>query len=141
MEKYITVKANPSQKYYDYMYFISYYGDKIFVIEDRYHRLNFEPHVPKVDYFYFKRLSEDYKDKDPEKAKQYIELEKLFEGSVNYNLERIAESIRGDIGVPIERIIDMEDEDSQFSNWMEAVVEQFKKYYLTDDVTVTMEED
>lgn len=110
MEKYITAKIKPSQKYYDYMDFISYYGDKNFVIENRYYRLNFKPHISKINYFYFKNISRNYEDIDPEKAKQYLELAKLFEGSFRYRADKITEQLNeysknmSTMGIEIEQL-------------------------------------
>ena len=36
---------------------------------------------------------------------------------------------------------DFGNEEESYRNWINAVAEQYKKYYLTDDVTVMIEED
>ena len=55
-------------------------------------------------------------------------------------MEKIRDSITDDIGVPIELIFS-EDEKKSYDNYLKSIEEMYKDYYLTDDVTVTMEED
>lgn len=138
MERYITIKFTPGQKYYDYMNFISYYGDEIFIIENRYHRLLFEPHIPKIDYFYFNRLYREYENIDPDKSKRYHELAKKFEARINYYMQDIANQLDE---YHKNMTTDFGNEEESYRNWTNAVAEQYKKYYLTDDVTVMTEED
>lgn len=136
----VTIIYTPSELYYRYKALCFTTAIKSIVIEDRYHRLSFKPHIPKIGYFYFDKLSKGYKDSDPEKSKQYHELSKIFEGPINYQMDKIRDSIIDDIGVPIELIFS-EDEKKSYDNYLKSIEEMYKDYYLTDDVTVTMEED
>ena len=136
----LTITYTPSELYYRYKALCFTTAIKSIVIEDRYHRLNFKPHIPKIGYFYFDKLSKECKDSDSEKSKRYYELSKIFEGPINYQMEKIRDSIIDDIGVPIELIFS-EDEKKSYENYLKSIEEMYKDYYLTDDVTVTMEED
>lgn len=136
----VTITYTPSELYYRYKALCFTTAIKSIVIEDRYHRLSFKPHIPKIDYFYFNRLSKEYENIDPDKSKRYHELSKIFEGPINYQMEKIRDSIIDDIGVPIELIFS-EDEKKSYDNYLKSIEEMYKDYYLTDDVTVTMEED
>ena len=136
----VTITYTPSELYYRYKALCFTTAIKSIIIEDRYHRLSFKPHIPKTGYFYFDKLSKEYKDSDPEKSKQYHELSKIFEGPINYQMEKIRDSIIDDIGVPIELIFS-EDEKKSYGNYLKSIKKMYKDYYLTDDVTVTMEED
>lgn len=136
----VTINYTPSELYYRYKALCFTTAIKSIVIEDRYHRLGFKPHITKIGYFYFDKLSKEYKDSDPEKSKQYHELAKLFEGPIYYQMEKIRDSIIDDIGVPIELIFS-EDEKKSYDKYLKSIEEMYKDYYLTDDVTVTMEED
>lgn len=136
----VTITYTPSELYYRYKALCFTTAIKSIVIEDRYHRLSFKPHIPNIGYFYFDKLSKKYKDRDPEKSKQYHELSQIFEGPINYQMDKIRDSIIDDIGVPIELIFS-EDEKKSYDNYLKSIEEMYKDYYLTDDVTVTMEED
>lgn len=136
----VTITYTPFELYYRYKALCFTTAIKSIVIEDRYHRLSFKPHIPNIGYFYFDKLSKEYKDSDPEKSKQYHELSKIFEGPINYQMDKIRDSIIDDIGVPIELIFS-EDEKRSYDNYLKSIEEMYKNYYLTDDVTVTMEED
>lgn len=134
----VTITCTPSELYYRYKALCFTAAIKSIVIEDRYHRLNFKPHIPKIGYFYFDKLSKGYKDSDPEKSKQYHELSKTFEARISYYMQDIANQLDE---YHKNMTTDFGNEEESYSNWTNAVVEQFKKYYLTDDVTVTIEED
>ena len=136
----VTITYTPSELYYKYKALCFTTTIKSIVIEDRYHRLSFKSHIPNIGYFYFDKLSKKYKDSDPEKSKQYHELSKTFEGPINYQMDKIRDSIIDDIGVPIELIFS-EDEKKSYDNYLKSIEEMYKDYYLTDDVTVTIEED
>ena len=135
----VTITYTPSELYYRYKALCFTTLIRSIVIEDRYHRLSFKPHIPKIGYFYFDKLSKECKDSDSEKSKRYYELSKIFEGSINYQMEKIRDSMIDDIGVPIELIFS-EDEKKSYDNYLKSIEEMYKDYYLTDDVTVTMEE-
>ena len=99
-----------------------------------YYRLNFKPYIPKIDYFYFNRLSKEYENIDPDKSKRYHELAKKFEARINYYLQDIANQLDEYYK---NMTTDFGNEEESYRNWINAVAEQYKKYYLTDDMMVT----
>lgn len=134
----LTITYTPSELYYRYKALCFTTAIKSIVIEDRYHRLNFKPYIAKIDYFYFNRLSKEYENIDLDKSKRYHELAKKFEARINYYMQDIANQLDE---YHKNMTTDFGNEEESYRNWTNAVAEQFKKYYLTDDVTVTVEED
>ena len=79
----VTITYTPSELYYRYKALCFTTLIRSIVIEDRYHRLSFKPHIPKIDYFYFNRLYREYENIDPDKSKRYHKLAKKFEARIN----------------------------------------------------------
>ena len=134
----VTITYTPSELYYRYKALCFTTAIKSIVIKDKYHRLSFKLHIPKIDYFYFNRLYREYENIDPDKSKRYHELAKKFEARINYYMQDIANQLDE---YHKNMTTDFGNEEESYRNWTNAVAEQFKKYYLTDDVTVMMEED